>query len=449
MKYPLFIALRYFLPCRASALIAIISAISMGGIALGVWAFIVVISVQSGMEDQLRSELLGVRAHLSITARGGVRYSKDICRETMGISGVIGAAPTLESVAFLSTPMGHPTIVEIHGLDPELSPTVTNIKQYLRIGTMSDLDPPAAATSEAGMVDVEDLVPQLPGVFLGQELAKRLFGIYTAPRATEAEEKDYLRTVIGRHVTIAVPNFRSTLSDARPAERSFEVRGIVRTGYFEFDNSLVFMRLREAQDLFDSPDAVGSVMVKLSDPSPRNTWKVKTELEDRLRAAYPDQILVVHTWMQENRVLNEALGLEKKVMGAILSVIILVAIFSIASTLIMLILTKRPAIGILRAMGASRRGVVRIFVALGGILSGVGVVLGAGLGYGTCRMIQLLHVRIPGGGAIYYDKAIPVNMHWEYFAFVIVFTIIFGALASLVPAFLAARLVPVEAIHHE
>ena len=445
MTYPMFIALRYFLPRRASALIAIISAISLGGIALGVWAFIVVISVQSGMEDQLRGQLLGVRSHLNIYSyRGGIQNATDVARVAHEVPGVSGAAPTLESFAFLSSESGRQSPVEIHGLDPELSPTVMDIEQYLRIGEMSALEH-EAATAE-GMVDLEDLIPHVPAVFLGQELAKRLFGIMIDPQATDVEESDYLENAIGRRVNIRVPTIRSTLSDAGLGGGIFEIRGLVRTGYFEFDNTLVFMNIAEAEAITDS---AGSVMIKLSDPDPQNTFEIRQAVEDHLREAFPDQILVVRTWMDENRVLNEALALEKKVMGAILSIIILVAAFSIASTLIMLILTKRRDIGILRAMGASRRGIVRIFVGLGGILSVAGVGLGATLGYATCRFIEVWKIHIPGGGDIYYDKTIPVNMHWEFFAFVIVFTVVVGALASLIPAFLAARLIPVEAIRHE
>ncbi|MBE7560841.1 ABC transporter permease [bacterium] len=459
MRYPVYIALRYFLPRRASALIAVISLISMTGIGLGVWAFLVVISVQSGMEDQLRSQLLGVQAHLNITERQGVRdYGKvvEVVRQSPYVS---GAAPAFLALGLLMSDNGRQSIVEIQGIDPESSPTVMDISRYLRIGALSDLSPnspPSTAAAggdstadEAELVGVEELEPTVPPIFIGQEMAKEVFRLYVSAHADEARETELLQTALDRRVDIMVPMLGQSLSRSEPEHERFVIKGIVRTGYYSFDSSLVLMHISEAQRLFHRGDVVERVIVKLKEPSVENTWRAKEDLDERLERAFPDRFLVVETWMQQNRVLTEALGLEKKVMAGILAVIILVATFSVASTLVMMILTKRRDIGILRAMGASRRGVLSVFVCLGLVLCSVGVLTGCVLGYVTCRLIEILEIQIPGGGDIYYAKTLPVQMHWEFFAFVILFTFGVGLLCSLVPALMAARLVPVEAIRHE
>ncbi len=452
MRYSAFIALRYFLPRRASALIAVISLISMAGISLGVWAFIVVISVQSGMEDQLTSQLLGVQAHLNITEHNGVSGYAAVADVARQSPYVVGAAPAFLAMGLLATDAGRQSVVEIQGIDPRLSPTVMDIQKYLRVGSLDDLqaaEHPLASTHENDFVSVEDLEPSLPAIFLGQELAKDLFRMYTSDRADEETETDVLKLAVGREVDIMVPVLGQSMSRTEPEHERFVIKGIVKTGYYQFDSSLVFMNLLEAQRLFRRTDVVERIVVKLKDPGVEPTWEAKQDLDGRLNVAFPDRFLVVETWMQQNRVLTEALGLEKKVMEGILAVIILVATFSVASTLVMMILTKRRDVGILRAMGASRRGVLSVFVCLGLILCSVGLLAGCALGYGTCRLIEVLKLQIPGGGDIYYAKTLPVQMHWESFAFVIIFTFIVGSLCSLVPALMAARLVPVEAIRHE
>jgi lipoprotein-releasing system permease protein len=452
LNYIWFIALRYFRPRRSSAMIAIISLVSMAAICLGVWAFIVVISVQAGMENMLRSQLIGVQSHLNIRAGyhdEGISDYKRVCEVVMENPEVIGAAPTIIGYGVLMTDFRRYNIVELHGINPELEPSVSKLDEYMKVGKLDYLRVMTVADATQGIF-LDELEPEIAGILIGKVVATQLFPhIYLNHEWSEERVRQELEKCIGERIKLLVPEALNTTDNfSMPNLPLFEVKGIVETGYYSYDSALAFIHLRESQVLHNLNEAAERVSVKLKDPSPDNTSAVKLDLQERLQERM-DKSYVVVTWMDQNRVLNSALAMEKKVMAGILGIIILVSTFSVATSLLMLALSKRRDIGILRAMGVSRRAILTVFVLLGSCLSGIGVTLGCLLGYTICRLIEVLEIQIPGGGDIYYAKQIPVLMQWEYFVLVICFTMVVGVLASLLPALLAARLAPVEAIRHE
>ena len=409
MTYERFIASRYLRAKQKQSFISLITILSIAGVTVGVMALIVVIAVMAGFEQEWQSRILGVESHLVVRSHEGPFADYARVREVVeGIEGVEAATPIISDQIMLRSAAGVSGAVD-RGVLPE------SVAGVIGILDQEDL--------ERLQASVESMAPpHAPGIILGKELARNIG----------------LR--VGDPVYLIAP--RGTLSPIGhvPAMQRFEVVGVFESGLYEYDGSLAYIHLASAQKLFKVADGASAVELRLKDIYAAD--KVAKEISSKL--GYP---FWTRTWMQMNRNLFSALKLEKTVMFIILVLIILVAAFNIASTLIMMVMEKTRDIAILKAMGATDKSVRRIFVYKGMVIGLVGTLLGVVMGFGLCLILKHYQfIELPGD--IYYITTLPVRLKVLDVLLTAAAALGICFLATLFPAQQAARLDPVEAIRY-
>ena len=409
MTYERFIASRYLRAKQKQSFISLITILSVAGVTVGVMALIVVIAVMAGFEQEWQSRILGVESHLVVRNHQGPFSDYARVRAVVeGIEGVEAATPIISDQIMLRSAAGVSGAV-VRGVLPE------SVASVIGILDQEDL--------ERLQASVESMAPpHAPGIILGKELARNIG----------------LR--VGDPVYLIAP--RGILSPIGhvPAMQRFEVVGVFESGLYEYDGSLAYIHLTSAQKLFKVADGASAVELRLKDIYSAD--KVAKEISSQL--GYP---FWTRTWMQMNRNLFSALKLEKTVMFIILVLIILVAAFNIASTLIMMVMEKTRDIAILKAMGATDKSVRRIFVYKGMVIGLVGTLLGVVLGFGHCLILKHYQfIELPGD--IYYITTLPVRLKALDVLLTAAAALGICFLATLYPAQQAARLDPVEAIRY-
>ena len=345
MRYELLISLRYLKAKRKQVFISIITILSVAGVALGVMALIIVLSVMSGFEEDLKKKILGTNAHLVVLQQGsGMRNYPEILKKVEEVKGVSAATPFIFTQAMLSSDNNVHGIV-LRGIDPATAGKVINIENTLKKGSMANLQ---KADGEGQ-----------PGIFIGKELAQTL-GV-----------------MLDDTVVVVSPTGALGPLGTGPPMKKFRVSGIFDSGMYEYDTSMAYISLTSAQKFLAMGDTVTGLEVKVED-----IYGVK-KIGDRIRKdlGFP---FWTKDWMQMNRSLFAALKLERTVMFIILVLIVLVAAFNIISTLIMVVMEKNKDIAILKSMGATPRSIMRIFIAEGLIIGIVGTLFGL-LG-GVCSL---------------------------------------------------------------
>lgn len=409
MLYELFIALRYLRSKQRERFISVISLISVTGVALGVAALIIVLAVMNGFEHDLKHKILGNKAHLYVLGPGGsaipgYQSLLDALKET----NIIAAAPFIEGQVILSTKYGTKGIV-VRGIEPKLESKVTILSSQITDGAM-DFDG--------------------RGILVGRELAREL-GLN-----------------LGDEVNVFSPRERDLLLDEStpalamvPQVDKFKVVGIFASGMYEYDSSLGYVSLKDAQNLFHLPEAVSGIAVKISNIYQAS--EIASQIEKVLKGPY-----WVRTWQETNRNLFSALKLEKTVMFILLVLIVCVAAFNIASTLIMIVMEKTREIGILKSMGSKAKSIMAIFMFEGLAIGLVGVIIGLLGGMAGCELLrQYQFVKLPSD--VYYISTLPVQIDYLDVFIIVVAALGLSALSTLYPAWAAARLDPVKALRYE
>jgi lipoprotein-releasing system permease protein len=344
MPYELFIGLRYLKAKRKSTFISIITLISTAGVALGVMALIIVLAVMTGFEEDLKEKILGTNAHIVVLKSNGTigNYEALIAR-LKGFKGVVAATPFIYNQVMISSGKSVSGVV-LRGIDSKTDVQVTNLNKSLVKGKLSDLDttPPASLT---------DAVPPRPGLIIGKELAKNL------------------NLFVGDTVNVISPLGNITPLGMVPKLKQFRVAGIFNTGMFEYDSTLAYVSLAEAQSFLGLDDTVTGIQLKVANVY--KTGEISRLINRDL--GFP---FYARDWMQMNKNILFALKTEKMVMFIILTLIVLVAAFGIASTLFMVVMEKTKDIAILKSMGATGRSIMRIFVLEGLIIGFLGTVVG-------------------------------------------------------------------------
>ncbi len=411
MKLPLelWVGLRYIRAKRKQAFISVISAFGVLGVMLGVMTLIIVLGVMNGFERDLKDKILGTVSHI-VVMNNSTRSIADwtqLMDRIRSLNGINAVTPYIYGQAMLST-KGRVRGVIVRGIDPKSASQVISISKYLEKGSLQDL----------GTTNKTD-----NGVIIGKELA-----------AANA-----LR--VGDTVQLISPQGKRTPIGAIPRVQNFRVVGIFKSGMYEFDSNLVYMGLAEAQQFFEMGSGVSGIEVNL-----RNIYdapKIAARIESILGSPY-----WTRTWRDMYRNLFSALKLEKIAMFIILTFIVLVAAFNIIISLIMLVIEKSRDIAILKSLGATSDRIMRIFVAQGMIVGSAGTLLGAAAGLaGGALLAKYPFIELPE--EIYTISTLPIAIYpWDVVIIcVVALTICF--LATLYPAYRAARLEPAEALRYE
>jgi lipoprotein-releasing system permease protein len=409
IPYELFIGLRYLNAKRKQTFISVISFISISGVAIGVMALIIVLGVMTGFSDDLRNKILGAKSHLVISQHGvGIPNYRDIIKEVTTVDGVVSATPAIYNQVML-TSASNTVGSMIKGIDVASAPTVTNLGSIIKQGSLADLE----KLSPAG----------LPGVILGKEQAM------------------ILGVICGDELKVISPFGTMTPGGMIPRSKRFEVVGIFDSGMYEYDSSLAYISLANAQQFFNQPDVATEIEVKVEDIY--GVKQLSESIEERLGIAYQ-----VRDWMEMHKNLYAALKLEKMAMFVILILIILVAAFNIVGTLIMVVNDKYKDIAILKSMGARSFSIMKIFVLEGLIIGFIGTFLGIVGGMLLATLQNTYHiVALPPD--VYYISHLLIKITPRDLILVIVSAISISLVATLYPSWQASQLDPAEALRYE
>jgi len=408
MRMEYFLASRYLSARSSSRFLNLITIIAIGGICVGVMALIVVIGVMSGLQREVRDRILGTNPHIMVLTLGeGLRI--DDWRPAL-------ATAREDPAVTVAEPFMYSEALIFQNVDYQQGFALRGISQ--------DATSRLAEQLVSGSWEFSDTRSGLPGVVLGFRLANRLLVV----------PGDTVSLVSGHGMELTPAGFI-------PKFKKFEVVGLFRSGMFEYDNQMGYMSLGAAQELLGMGSAVTGLALWVRDP-----WRVETvaeRIEDAL--GYP---FTVRDWKTTNEGLFSALKLEKMGMTLVLLLIVLVAAFNIVSTLIMVVTDKTREIGILRSMGMTARGILRVFLLQGLIIGIAGTTLGLLGGIGLSWAIDYFGlISLPGD--VYLISEIPITLSPLDVGVIVLLSILISFTATIYPSRQAARLQPVEAIRHE
>ena len=404
LPYEAQIALRYLLARRKQAFISVISLVSTLGVAVGVMATILALALMTGLQQELRTRILGATAHIFVLKQGGILDYQAEAQALLQVPRVVGAAPAIIGKALISSPRGE-AFITLKGIDPALEPSVTDITRAMRSGSLMSL------AGEPG--------DTLPGILIGAELAKTL-GVFD-----------------GDEVTILTPEGTLTPMGVYPRSRRARVVGRFSLGLFEFDNAYGFVSLPLARRLLNRSE-VEVIELRLDDIY--RAPEVATAL-----SAMPGRNYITQTWADLNQALFSALWIEKMAVSITIGLIVMVAALNIVASLILLVMEKSPDIAILKTMGAPARSVMGIFMLQGLVIGLVGTAFGAGSGVGVAMLLDRYKlIRVPM--EVYQIAYIPFVIEPVDFAVVVIGAVVICFLATLYPSRQAAKLDPAEAL---
>jgi lipoprotein-releasing system permease protein len=412
--YELAIGLRYTRARKGSgrnAFISFIALMSMAGIALGVAALIVVLSVMNGFQQELRNRILSVASHIEVRGIPALADWETVARQVLGNPRVKAAAPYVLGQAMLSAGEVNRGVI-VRGIDPSREDTVADVGSHMRRGSLADLKP-------GGF-----------GIVLGAEVARAL-GV-----------------LVGDTVVAITPQGTVTPAGTLPRIKSFRVVGIFEIGMYEFDSGLALIDLADAQKLY-RVDGVSGVRLKLDD-----LFAAPAVARELARTLRTDAEL--RDWTQSHANFFRAVQIEKRVMFIILTLIVAVAAFNIVSAQVMLVTDKQADIAILRTLGASPASILTIFVIQGALIGVIGTLIGVAGGVALALNVETVVPAIERtlgvtflDKSIYYISDLPSDLQRADVVTVAVIALVLALVATLYPSWRAARVNPAEALRYE
>ena len=411
MSYELFISRRYLRAARKQAFISLTTIISVGGVMLGVMALIVVIAVMTGAVSDLRDRILAITPHITVMGHpSGLSDQEGVRARIQKIPHVKATAPFVQTQVMIRGPSGGSGAL-LKGIDPALTNRMLDLSRMVHSGSLAALEAPK-----------DDTGVRRPGIVLGKELAR---GIGAG---------------LGDVVSVVSPKGTLSPIGLLPTMVNLEVVGILDSGMFEYDAALAWTGLEAAKKMLRMGSDVTGIEVMVDDVFAAG--KVSDAISQEL--GFP---FWARDWMRMNQNLFAALKLEKVAMFVILTLIVLVAAFNIASTLIMMVMEKKKDIAILKAMGATNTSIRKIFVVNGMIIGAMGTLFGVCLGTGLCELLARYKF-IKLDSSVYPFTTLPVSIQpWDVLM-IAGAALIICFLATLYPAWQASRLDPVESIRY-
>ncbi|MDE0925672.1 MAG: lipoprotein-releasing ABC transporter permease subunit [Methylophilaceae bacterium] len=415
LPYELFVGLRYTRAKRKNHFISFISMTSMVGVALGVAALIIVLSVMNGFQAELRSRILGVASHIEVTENTNMLSNwESLAEQVDAQTNVKASAPYVMAQGMLSYGQAVQGAL-VRGVLPNQENAVADLGKNMREGQLSDL-----ASGEFNIILGADLAYSL-GVNLGEK------------------------------VVLMAPQGQFTPTGVIPRIKQFNVVGLFQIGMYEYDAGLALIHIEDAAKLYRMGDKVSGLRLKINNLF--DAQATTAELSEKLT---PLGAYYITDWTQQHANFFKAIQLEKRVMFIILTLIVAVAAFNIVSTLVMAVTDKRADIAIMRTLGASPKSIMQIFIIQGALIGIIGTFFGAVLGIVIALNIDtiipfienLFHVQFLSK-EVYYISELPSKLEWNDTITIVVVSIVLSLVATLYPSYKASKINPAEALRYE
>ncbi len=432
MRFELFIAMRYLRAKRRQAVVGVITAISVIGVAAGVASLIIALAITNGMQQDLQARLVGSTSHVDLMRikADGIRDWQPLLAKLGKLPHVTAAAPGLYGQVLISRGVRSGGAL-IKGVIPADERKVGDLLQSVTVGSAKELEPVGSTSgvhptlrdeiAKDGAPDLSS-VQAVPPIVIGKDLAETL------------------GASVGDTVQVISPQGELSPLGLVPRYRAFYVAGIFKSGFYQYDSSYTFIRLSDAQKLFSEPDLISVISFKVDDLY--HADRIGKAIE---QAAGPG--FETTNWMEQNRELFRALKLEQYVTFIVLALIVCVAALNILIALTMMVMEKTKDIAVLMSFGVRAEQVRRIFLLQGLLISIIGTVIGLVLGYGVSWLGS--HYHLPLDASVYSIDYLPFAPRiWDA---VIVASVSLGVslIATLYPSGSAARVLPAEALRYE
>ena len=416
------LALRYLRPRRRDGFVSVISLLSFLGILTGVATLIVVMSVFNGFHEELLSKILGSSGHAAVYRNDAapIQDYEAMAARLAKVDGVTSVVSMVEGQVLASSPRNS-TGALVRGMsekDLAQLPDVNNKELKTALGNFPNIDAKASF----------DGFDKSAGLIVGEGMARRH------------------QLLLGTNFNLIAPDGPDTPIGNVPHSRSYPVVGIFKAGMSDIDDNIMFMPIAEAKDFFSTDGGATSLQVMVKDPD-----KVQDQVSAMLAVAGPD--ILVQTWQARNVAFFNALAVERNVVTMVLSLVVLVAALNIISGLYMMVKEKGSNIAILRTMGATSGTIMRVFFLVGAIIGTVGTFAGFVIGVLICwnaenirKLIQLISGVDPFNPELYYLAQLPARINYGQTFAIVIFAVLLSYVATLYPAWKAAKLDPVEGL---
>jgi lipoprotein-releasing system permease protein len=409
MSFERFVAARYLRAKGRSRFRSLITVLAVGGVAVGVAAAIIVLGVMNGFTKEVRTRIVGTNAHVVLLDPGeeGIEDVDEVRGRVEAVDGVVATSPFNFGKVMIASDHDAEGAV-LRGSDLAAEAEVTEVPGWI-FPADADFAPRASADGDT-----------LPGIVLGVDLSQKL------------------RAGLGSTVVATVPDVRKR---GIPRMRAFVVTGLFESGIYEYDAALAITSLEASGEALRLGDRATGILVRVDD------MDAAPAIGRRIVESVVPPALWSNDWVRQNRQLFLWMKIEKFVGYLLFAIILVVAAFLIASTLIMIVLEKTREIGILMSLGSGRRGVRNVFLIEGMTLGGLGTAVGCLVGWLGCLGLDRYRLNLPGD--VYFIETLPVELWWGDVALVTALSLLICLFSSIYPSWRASHLVPVEAIRYE